>query len=58
MTTEYLTPKETAGLLKVDRLTVYRMIKDGRLPAARIGKRGWRISREAVTAVLQPAVRS
>jgi len=54
---EYLTPKEAADLLKVDRLTVYRMIKDGRLTAARIGKRGWRISREAVTAVLRPAVK-
>ena len=41
--TEYLTPKEAAEALKVDRLTIYRMIKDGRLPASRIGKRGWRI---------------
>lgn len=54
---EYLTPKEAADLLKVDRLTVYRMIKDGRLSAVRIGKRGWRISREALTGLLQPAVK-
>ena len=51
---EYLTPKEAAELLKVDRLTVYRMVKDGQLPAARIGQRGLRIPRVAVEAILRP----
>lgn len=51
---EYLTPKQAAEELNVDRLTVYRMIHDGRLPASRIGKRGLRISRAVVLAVLKP----
>jgi len=52
---EYLTPKQFAEELKIDRLTVYRMIKDGRLSALRVGQRGWRIPREAVADVLKPA---
>lgn len=51
---ELLTPKQVAEELKVDRLTVYRMIHDGRLAASRVGKRGLRIPREAVAAVLRP----
>ena len=51
---EYLTPKQVAEELNVDRLTVYRMIRDGQLPASRVGKRGLRIPREAVAAVLKP----
>jgi excisionase family DNA binding protein len=51
---EYLTPRQVAEVLSVDRLTVYRMIHDGRLAASRVGKRGLRVSREAVAAVLRP----
>ena len=51
---ENLTPKQAAEELNVDRLTVYRMIRDGRLPASRVGKRGLRIPRAAVLAVLKP----
>jgi excisionase family DNA binding protein len=51
---EYLTPKQVAEELKVDRLTIYRMIHDGRLPASRVGKRGLRISREALAAAVRP----
>ena len=50
---EYLTPKETADTLKVDRVTVYRMVKDGRLPVVRVG-RGLRIPASAVAAILRP----
>ena len=44
---EYFTPEEVAEMLKVHPLTVYRMIKDGRLRANRIG-RSLRISRQSI----------
>ncbi len=53
---KYLTPKQAANELSVDRVTVYRMIRDGRLPASRVGKRGLRIPLSAVLALLQPLV--
>jgi excisionase family DNA binding protein len=40
-----LLPREVAKLLRCDRNTVYRMLKQGVLPAFRIGS-DWRISRE------------
>lgn len=43
----YYTPEEVAQLLKVHPLTVYRMIKDGRLKAHKIG-RSLRISRQDI----------
>ena len=51
---EYLTPKQAADELKVDRQTIYRMIADGRLPAERLGKRELRIPRQALSALLKP----
>ena len=38
---------EAAALLGVTRRSIYRMIHDNRLPVI-FGKRGWRVSREAV----------
>jgi excisionase family DNA binding protein len=54
---DYLTTREVQDLLKLDRTTVYRMLKDGRLSGARVGQQ-WRFSRQAVQALLhgsQPA---
>jgi excisionase family DNA binding protein len=52
-TTAYLTPREAAELLRVDRLTVYNRIKDGRLEAFRLaGGNRWRIPAEAVNGLL------
>lgn len=51
---EYLTPKQAAEELNVNRLTVYRMIHDGWLPASRVGKRGLRIPRAFVLEMLKP----
>jgi len=34
----FLTVAEVAGLLRVSTMTVYRLIKAGSLPAARVGK--------------------
>lgn len=40
---EFLTLEEVAKRLKVGKSTVYRMVKEGRLPATKIG-RVWRFS--------------
>lgn len=34
---EYLTPEECAARLKVSKWTIYRLVKEGKLPAARLG---------------------
>jgi len=39
----FLTPQEVSELLRVSVYTVRRWIKDGNLPAYKVG-RGWRIS--------------
>ena len=44
---QLLTVKEVQDLLKVDRITVYRMVKDGRLTGIKIGTQ-WRFSREEI----------
>ena len=41
---EFLTPQEVSDLLRVSVYTVRRWIKEGNLPAYKIG-RGWRIGR-------------
>lgn len=38
----FLTVNEVADLLRVSRMTVYRLIKQGELPALRLG-RGYRV---------------
>jgi excisionase family DNA binding protein len=48
---QLLTVKEVQYLLKVDRITVYRMLKDGRLTGIKIGTQ-WRFSREEIDALL------
>ena len=44
----FLTPKEVANMLRVSVYTVRRWIKDGSLPAHKVG-RGWRISELAMS---------
>ena len=41
-------PDEVAGLLVLSRRTIYRMIRDGRLPGIRLGAGPWRVPREAL----------
>jgi excisionase family DNA binding protein len=38
----YLTPEEVAKILKVKKITIYRMCRSGKLPAIKIGK-VWRV---------------
>jgi len=48
---DLLTTKQVQELLKVDRTTVYRMLKDGRLTGIKVGRQ-WRFPRQEVEALL------
>lgn len=48
---EVLTVKEVQDLLKIDRITIYRMLKDGRLTGVKIGHQ-WRFSRHEIDSLL------
>lgn len=50
-TPDFVDVKEVSDLLKISNQTVYNMIKDGRLPAKKVG-REWRFSRREVLASL------
>lgn len=52
---DFLTVPETAELLKVSSVTVSRWLKQGRLPAYRVGPRAVRIRRIDVQELLTPA---
>ena len=43
----FLTVAEVASMLRVSTMTVYRLIKGGQLPAARVGK-SYRVKEEDV----------
>jgi excisionase family DNA binding protein len=44
---DLLTTKQLQELLQVDRITIYRMLEDGRLPGFKVGGR-WRFSRQEI----------
>lgn len=48
---DFLTTRELEELLKVDRITIYRMLNDGRLRGVKIGNQ-WRFSRNDVNQLL------
>ncbi len=48
----FFRPDEVAQLLALSRRTIYRMIRDGRLPGVRWGGGPWRISREILLNLL------
>lgn len=50
-TPEYVTPAEVAARVRTSKMTIYRLIKDGALPAARVGK-SFRIRAAAVDTLL------
>jgi excisionase family DNA binding protein len=54
MMSELLTAKQVQDLLKIDRTTIYRMLKDGRLNGVKVGQQ-WRFPREDVDAILSGA---
>ena len=49
----YLTPEEAAGLLKLNILTVYRLLREGKLTGAKIGG-SWRIRRSDIDKYFDP----
>jgi excisionase family DNA binding protein len=48
---DLLTTTELQDLLKLDRTTVYRMLKDGRLRGVKVGQQ-WRFPRQAIDGLL------
>ncbi len=52
---KFLTVQEVAGLMRVSKMTVYRMVHAGELPAVRFG-RSYRVPANAVESYLRSAV--
>jgi excisionase family DNA binding protein len=48
---DFLTTRQTQDILKVDRITIYRMVNDGRLKGNKIGQQ-WRFPRADVEGLL------
>jgi excisionase family DNA binding protein len=48
----FFRPDEVAQILDLSRRTIYRMIRDGRLPGVRWGSGPWRIPRETLITLL------
>lgn len=48
-----LTVSEVADLLRINKSTVYRMAKQGRLPATRVGRQ-WRFRKSVLDGMLDP----
>ncbi|MEZ2388447.1 helix-turn-helix domain-containing protein [bacterium RCC_150] len=51
----FMTVAEVAEVLRVSKMTVYRLVHAGEMPAVRFG-RSFRVPEEAVTQYLQGAV--
>jgi excisionase family DNA binding protein len=49
-----LTVAEVAELLRINKSTVYRMAKQGRLPATRVGRQ-WRFRESVLQGLLEPS---
>ena len=52
MSDKLLTTRELVDMLQLDRVTIYKMVKDGELPSLRVGGQ-WRFSEEAIGAWLR-----
>jgi excisionase family DNA binding protein len=52
MTTKYLTPKEAATVLEVSPASVVRWVREGLIPAMRIGHRTIKIPRTAIEQIV------
>ena len=51
---QFLTVAEVAAMMRVSKMTVYRLVHGGELPAARVG-RSFRVPRSAVEDYLRSA---
>jgi excisionase family DNA binding protein len=54
---ELLTADELAAFLRVHRSTIYRLLRNGQLPAFRVGS-DWRFSRELIEKWLHSRIRA
>lgn len=52
--TQFLTVAEVAALMRVSKMTVYRLVHNGELPAVRVG-RSFRVHAKAVHDLLETA---
>lgn len=52
---DFLTARQVQNILRVDRITVYRMLKDGRLKGLKIGQQ-WRFARQDVERLINRAI--
>jgi excisionase family DNA binding protein len=50
---DFYTARQVQNILKVDRITVYRMLKDGRIKGVKIGQQ-WRFARRDVEQLISP----
>jgi excisionase family DNA binding protein len=50
--TAFLTVAEVAAMMRVSKMTVYRLVHSGELPAVRVG-RSFRVPAEAVSSYLR-----
>jgi excisionase family DNA binding protein len=48
-----MTPQEVADRLKLNKDTVLRLIRSGKLPAAKIGSKTYRITEDALAAFMR-----
>ncbi len=53
----FLTVNEVADLMRVSRMTVYRLVHSGELPAVRVG-RSFRVPQDALDAYLRSSMSS
>jgi excisionase family DNA binding protein len=51
---QFLTVAEVASMMRVSKMTVYRLVHSGELPAVRVGK-SFRVPEKAVHAYLENA---
>ncbi len=49
---DVLTVDEVANLLKLSKITIYRLIKTGEIPAYKVGA-SWRVNREDLEAYIE-----
>ena len=45
---DILTPKEVMEILGVSKNTLYQLINNGSIPATRLGRKLWRIQKQAL----------
>jgi len=53
MTSDLLTPEEAAAMLRLNRETIYRNLRRGKLPGTKLGGQ-WRISKSALESLFHP----